>query len=253
MLKIGKSGQLTGIPIANGQSLSDTDFPLIGPSIGPNSFGETATGPSTGISTRNLQGDSASAPQSPYSITRALIRDLTLPTIPNLDIPPSPPGSPPPGMEEKITHFLALKKQGVHFNEKLSQSSALKNPSLLKKLMSFAGVDENDQYETTLPRDVWDPTSFPKSAYKDELAKSQQEISKKREEDRVRIQRETVDFVPATASGTSSKSGTPGPANVSNSRGLRLSAAERVMAGLDRDRPRSPQPSGLASRGRNQR
>lgn len=201
------------------------------------------------------ESDPTSAPQSPYSANRALIRDLTLPTLPNFDIPDSPPGSPPPGLDEKFGHFLELKKQNVHFNEKLARSSALKNPSLLRKLMDFAGVDESEQYTTTLPSGIWDPKSFPAFAYKEELAKSQQEIHKKREEERAKVQRESIEFVSASASGQSSRAGTPGSAGVG--KGLRGSAAERVMAGLDRDRVRSPQTSNLVARlsasGRNSR
>ena len=185
---------------------------------------------------RNVDGDTLSTPQSPYSANRAAIRNLTLPTIPNFDIPPSPPGSPPPGMDKKFEHFLELKKQGVHFNDKLAKSSALKNPSLLQKLMDFAGIDEEDQYNTTLPEDIWNPKAIPAWAYKEELAKSQQEISKKREEEKSRVQRESMDFVPATNSTESTRNGTP--AKSGNNKGL--SAAERVMAGLDRDRVKSP-------------
>lgn len=142
-------------------------------------------------------------------------------------------------MEKKFEHFLELKRQGVHFNEKLAKSSALKNPSLLQKLMASAGVDEHDQYSTTLPKDIWDPTGFSSWAYKEELAKSQQELTKRNEEDISRLQRESVDFVPATRTEPRNRGGTPGSAVVA--KGFRGSAAERVMAGLDRESTMSPQ------------
>ena len=142
-------------------------------------------------------------------------------------------------MDKKIRHFLELKKQGVHFNDKLANSSALKNPSLLQKLMDFSGLDEADQYSTTLREDVWNPQGFPTWAYKEELAKSQQEVSKKKEEERARLQRESIDFVPATNSGHASRGGTP--AANTGAKGVRGSAAERVMAGLDRGGTSSPQ------------
>lgn len=179
-----------------------------------------------------------SAPQSPYALNRAAIRNLTLPAIPNFEIPPSPPGSPPPGMEKKFEHFLDLKKQGVHFNEKLAKSSALKNPGLLQKLMEFAGVDEEDQYNTTLSEDAWNPKGFPVWAFKEELAKSQQEMTMKKEAERSLLQRESIDFVSATNDGESLKDGAPG--TIVSTRGARTSAAERVMAGLDRGRVGSP-------------
>ena len=180
-----------------------------------------------------------------------MIRDLTLPAIPNLDIPPSPPGSPPPGIDEKFSHFLELKKQGVHFNEKLARSTALKNPSLLKKLMGFAGIEEDEQYATTLSDDLWEPAGFPSWAYKEELAKSQQEVLKQKEQERARNQRESIEFVSTSVSGNSSRAATP--SGLGATKGLRGSAAERIMAGLDRDRVRSPQTSNLATRSGNDR
>ena len=192
-----------------------------------------------------VEDGNVSAPESPYSAARSMARDLTLPSIPNLDIPNSPPGSPPPGMQKKMTHFLELKKQGIHFNEKLAQSSALKNPSLLSKLMTAVGMEGDEQYVTTLPKDLWDPSGFPSWAYKEELAKAQQEAQKKREEEAARTPRDSIDFVSASVSGQSSRSGTPG---LGSSRGQKASAAERVMAGLDRDRARQLPRSELTSR-----
>ena len=179
-----------------------------------------------------------------------MIRDLTLPTIPNLDIPPSPPGSLPPELDKKFDHFLKLKIQGVHFNEKLAKSSALKNPSLLRKLMDSAGMEEFDQYEYALSKRLWNPAEFPSWAYKEELAKNQQEVTKKREEERTHTQRESIEFVSATTSGKSSRIATPSEGDAA--KGLRGSAAERVMAGLEKDRVRSPQIN-LASRASNER
>jgi hypothetical protein len=133
----------------------------------------------------------------------------------------------------------------VHFNEKLARSSALKNPSLLQKLMTFSGIDGSGQYACALPKEVWDPDIFPEWAYKEELAKSQQAVLKKRELEKTTVQREGLEFVPATT-GDSSRGGTPGASHVGG-RGLGQSAAERVMAGLEREKSGSPAlPGGLA-------
>lgn len=199
----------------------------------------TANGNHVGPSPSRIPASgTASASHSPYSANRSIIRDLTIPTKANFDIPSSPPGSSPAGMDKKFDHFLDLKRQGVHFNEKLAQSSALQNPSLLPKLMNFAGLEERDQYATTLPKDVWNPAGFPTWAYKEELAKSQQGISKKREYSNSRLHRESIEFVSGTTSGVSSKGVTP--ASDTGSKGPRGSVAERVMAGLDRERMCSP-------------
>jgi len=173
---------------------------------------------------------SAPTPQSPYSQNREVIQNLTLPSIPNLDIPPSPPGSPPPGVDGKIAHFLRLKTQGVHFNEKLASSSALKNPSLLGKLMASAGLDEEQQYATSLRTELWDPACFPEWAYKEGLLKAQQEAEKLRQEETVGKARNRVDFMPAQ-SGVGNENAT----HVASMRTEGRSAAQRVIAGLSRD------------------
>lgn len=186
-----------------------------------------------------------SASQSPYSSKRSLLHDLTLPTYVNLDIPPSPTGSPPPQTDQKFEHFLELKKQGVHFNEKLARSTALKNPSLLEKLMDFAGLQHGDQYSTSLSKDIWDPEGFPPYAYKEKLAEMQQAISKRREEEKSRLQRESIEFV----SGTNSEHSMSGKIQSSElkPKATRVSVAERVMAGLNRERtrPTGAEPSDL--------
>jgi len=180
-------------------------------------------------------------PQSPYSANRSMIRELTLPTVPNLDIPPSPPGSPIASTNAKFAHFLELKKKGVHFNAKLANSPALKNPALMKKLMDFAGVDEKDQYATTLPKEIWDPNGFPTSAFREELAKNQKQILKRKEDEKSGGKRTAIDFVSGTTSGESSRSGTP------NRLGGRMgskSTSERMMAGLNNGKTSLPQVAG---------
>lgn len=111
----------------------------------------------------------------------------------------------------------------------------------MQKLMDFSDIGEDGQYATTLPKDIWDPAGFPQQAYKEQLSKSQQHIRKKLEEKKARGQRESVDFIPAATSGESSRSGTPG----SSARTGPKSAAERVLAGLDRGRSNSPQGQNL--------
>ena len=236
--------------LVNGRSGAGKDAPMLGAAKAHTNSGRPTIGPSIAPSSMSLEVEAHSTPQSPYTANRAMVCDLTLPTVPNLDIPVSPPGSPPPGTDKKFAHFLELKKQGVHFNEKLARSSALKNPSLLKKLMDFAGIEEDHQYATTLRAEIWDPTAFPAAAYKEQLASTQQEILKKQEE-RAKAQRGAIEFVSASASNQSSRSGTP--ASCTNIKGLRGSAAERVMAGLDRDRVQSPGTTNLVARSNSSR
>lgn len=137
------------------------------------------------------------------SVSRDLVRDLTLPPVPNLDIPPSPPGSPDPTAQKKISHFLALKDQGVHFNEKLAASTSLKNPSLFFKLREHAGIDDREQYASSLPSDIWDASSLPNWAYHEELYKSQQATRAQLDEKRAAEGRDRkIEFVPPKTSRT---------------------------------------------------
>ncbi|PON23932.1 hypothetical protein TGAM01_v207260 [Trichoderma gamsii] len=157
--------------------------------------------------------ESQEPPASPYSANRALIHDLTLPSVPNLDIPPSPPGSPPLGANKKVDQFLQLKKKGVHFNSKLEQSTALRNPSLMDKLLDFVGIDEVGQYETTLPKELWDPRGFPEWAFRDKLSKSREKIAKEKEADRTGGGRTAIDFVASNSSSSGAAAGVPGGLN----------------------------------------
>lgn len=150
------------------------------------------------------------APSSPYSASRSLIHTLTLPTVPNMDIPPSPPSSPSQitsqaALTAKFDKFLELKrKKGIHFNARIADSHALKNPPLMDKLLVFVGVgvefddgsiDGVEQYATTLPSELWDPAAFPEWAYRGPLRKSQERVQK----ERGREKGETVHFVPASS------------------------------------------------------
>ena len=139
-----------------------------------------------------------------------MIQDLTLPSVPDFDIPPSPPGSPSPATSKKFEQFLELKKKGTHFNSKLEQSVALRNPSLMDKLLGFVEVEGVSQYETTLPTDLWDPKSFPPWAFRDGLRKSLEKLAKERESEKANGNRSSVDFVLSTTPGATAASGIGG-------------------------------------------
>lgn len=148
------------------KSEAATDHMKNGPSLPSSSIANNGfIGPQTPSLTKAAGNESKATPQSPYSETRSFIQGLTPPPLPRIDIPPSPPGTVSNEINEKFQHFFELKKQDVHFNEKLARSSALKNPSLVHKLMDFAGIGEGS-YDTTLPRDIWDPSKFESSTRK---------------------------------------------------------------------------------------
>lgn len=126
------------------------------------------------------------------------MQDLTLPPVPNLELPGSPPGSPDPVASSKTAQFLSLKKERVHFNEKLAGSSSLKNPSLFLKLREHTGVDERSQYATSLSSDIWDPESLPSWAYKEELYKTQQVLRSKISQSKQADKNRSIQFVSST-------------------------------------------------------
>lgn len=123
------------------------------------------------------------------------MHNLTLPPIPNVSIPPSPPGSPRPSASAKIEQFLKLKSNGIHFNEKLANSSALRNPSLLASLIEFAGIDEEAQYASSLPGDLaLGPERFDEWAFVENINQEIAKREKKRKEARTGL-----DFVHSTS------------------------------------------------------
>lgn len=136
-----------------------------------------------------------------------------MPTVPNFSIPNSPP-PPARNSEEaaalaattkKFERFLELKKQGVHFNQRLKNTSSLRNPSLLPKLMEFAGVSKEDSYANTLTGGMEVPGVWPEHFSPENLVKMDERLNRRR-----MGEREKVEFVAASRSGGSSKSGTPG-------------------------------------------
>ncbi|GAB7357218.1 hypothetical protein MBLNU459_g8199t1 [Dothideomycetes sp. NU459] len=193
-----KTSQPFAKPVADGTlqaRQAQPDAPP-GPSLGP-APGPAAMPPDLAEGDDDLPQDDGAVPTSPYTADRLLVRNLTMPPVPNFDIPPSPPGSPPPTTTARFGRFLELKKKGVHFNERLSQSAALRNPGLLSKLMDFAGISTEDQYATSLPEAVAPRSNFPEWAYADNLVAAHKKIAKKREEERAKMHRDSVDFVPA--------------------------------------------------------
>ena len=86
--------------------------------------------------------------------------------------------------------------------------------------MNFAGVGDERQYTTTLPTELWDPVGFPTWAYRGALAEVQYDHVKKKEEERIRLQRASIGFVTA---------GTPErPSGLIVPKGSKANAAETV-------------------------
>ncbi|KAH7401939.1 HCNGP-like protein-domain-containing protein [Phaeosphaeria sp. MPI-PUGE-AT-0046c] len=207
----------TNIELTNTLTDAEPQEPLPGPappahSVAPDSLNGPAQGPTVSLPSREEDPIDDVPHGSPYTSNRAMIQNLTLPTVPNFDIPPSPPGSPPQKATKKFAQFLELKKKGQHFNQRLEGSSVLRDPGHLRRLLDFAGINGGEQYVSALSEDVAVPVAFPPWAYVEELKASQKQILKAREQQKSKLPREAVDFVSATKSGTSSTVGTPGKA-----------------------------------------
>ncbi|EWC46153.1 hypothetical protein DRE_04531 [Drechslerella stenobrocha 248] len=191
-------------------------------------------------------GNASEAPEpllSPYSHARSLLRSYTIPTLaPDFSIPDSPPGSPPPGTTKQFASFLELKKKKVHFNQKLAQTTALRNPNLLENLMGHVGMDAADQYASNWNKAAWNPDPAVLAAGIDRrrgesavqaLARLQKEGFERRQADR-----QSVEFV--SGGGNTASAEKSGNAGGKAAQVVPMSAAERVMSGLDRDRKGSP-------------
>jgi hypothetical protein len=235
---IATNNELADAPVASAPTplrptLQEDARPNSGSVDGP------AQGPTVAPSPAEDGADGEAAPGSPYSSNRAVVQNLTLPSVPNFDIPPSPPGSPPQTATKKFAQFLDLKKKGVHFNQRLEGSSVLRDPGHLQRLMDFAGIGEEEQSATTLSEDVAVPTVFPEWAYAEQLRASQRQILKTKEQARSAAPREAIDFVSATKSGTSSGTGTPATTSKRKEAEHR-STGDAPSRGSRRSRSRSP-------------
>ena len=171
-------------------------------------------------------GGDGEPPLSPYSAERAAVRQLTMPRVPDFDIPAEEDQDQGLGdtsaaaLNKKFATFLELKqKKDTHFNARLAQSDAMKNPALMDKLMAFVGLpgastDEDAKapvdpekaaapYGTTLPAEIWNPAAFPAEAYRRSLRRLQEEAARQR----ARVPGEPVSFVSATSAESTSAAG----------------------------------------------
>lgn len=84
--------------------------------------------------------------------------------------------------------------------------------------MNHAGINDEAQYFTSLPLDLWDMSNLPNWGYKEELLKTQQDIRRKTEEKRLSGQRDSIEFVSGTSEG-SGRSNLPSSRTKANAAG----------------------------------
>ena len=187
--------------------------PVQGPIIGP-TIGETndTNGILGDLQDDGLRQEPGSAPSSPYAAERNALRVITQNSFMAASIPSSPPGSPDPAANAKVARFLKLKGKGVHFNADLAGKSSFQNPGLFSSMLGRAGLREEEQYASTLPRDVWHASIFPDWAYKEGLLQQQRDMNQKREADRKSQSsagKRTIEWVGEDQPNVSSRSSTP--------------------------------------------
>ena len=206
-MKAGFSNQLdVAVAETNGLEPGRAPGPTIGPARGAATENELA-----GYEDDDAYPETFSVPGSPYSNERSALHALTQTSFMASLIPPSPPGSPDPGANAKFKRFLELKSKGVHFNEDLAGKSSFQNPSLFASMLARAGITEQEQYSTTLPKELWSVEIFPEWAYKEGLLQQQRDINKKIEAEKKAQSaagKRTIEFIGAQ-SGSSSRASTP--------------------------------------------
>lgn len=148
--------------VVNPQPEPETSKPVLGPSI------------PTGSEQAELSYGEDSNTFLPDLPEQDLLRYLTQPSHSVAQIPPEPSGTADPAVTAKFKRFLELKSKGIHFNEDLASKSSFRNPSLFANLLERSGLPAESQYTSTLPKNIFDPSSIPSWAYKEELLKSQQ-------------------------------------------------------------------------------
>ena len=164
-----------------------------------------------------------------------------------MEIPPSPPGTPPPShsaLTEKFTTFLRLKnpttttttqhqqQQPIHFNARLAASQGMKNPAVTDKLLAFIGIDTADFPPDSDPSNPDTDTEATNGTGKGGVAQYSTLLSRevcqdagafpawayrgalrraqeKGGKERERERGEKVEFVKAASSSTAGEAGTP--------------------------------------------
>ncbi|CAE6448104.1 unnamed protein product [Rhizoctonia solani] len=105
---------------------------------------------------------------------RALLQPPPISGVEEFGIPPPSEDPVDAELAAKISKFLALKKQGTHFNDILMKNKSFNNPHIYAKLVDFVEVDETG---TNFPKSMWDPHDIQPEWYADELATAQKKRS----------------------------------------------------------------------------
>ncbi|CAO3626241.1 unnamed protein product [Cunninghamella blakesleeana] len=136
----------------------------------------------------------------------SLLKDLLIPKpidgIYNWGILPEPNTECDSEQQEKIEHFLSLRKSGHSLNEHLQKNKSFRNPRIYAKLVEFVDIDE---LGSNFPKDQFDPKGFPSSSYIDGILDIQHQLAE--EKAQAAKGRTQLAFVPSSS--TTSSTSTP--------------------------------------------
>ncbi|CAE6433622.1 unnamed protein product [Rhizoctonia solani] len=132
---------------------------------------------------------------------RALLRPPPVPEVENFGIPPPSEDPVDAELSAKISKFLALKKQGTHFNDILMKNKSFNNPHIYAKLVDFVEVDETG---TNFPKSMWDPQDIQPEWYAEEIAAAQKKRGAESAAAQAPGKRSRIAFDSASSSSTSS-------------------------------------------------
>jgi len=93
-------------------------------------------------------------------------------------LPPEPPGTCSPALQESINKLYNRKKEGYDMNAVIQSKKAFRNPSIYEKLIQYCSIDEHG---TNFPKELYDGHLFGPESYYDELAKVQKADMERRE------------------------------------------------------------------------
>lgn len=97
-------------------------------------------------------------------------------------LPSEPKEKCPDKLQDKISHLYdRMKHSNMDMNKLIQERKDFRNPSIYEKLIQFCEIDE---LGTNYPPELYDPKSWGKESYYEELAKSQKIEMDKREKDR---------------------------------------------------------------------
>lgn len=124
------------------------------------------------------------------------VKPNPIPSITMPQLPPEPAGRCSNKLQEKITKLLEKKhRENLDLNTNIQIKKNFRNPSIYKKLLSYLNLDETG---SNYPKSLFDPTCWTEESYYENLSKAQKEAYEKKEKEKAKLSRTSVEFVSGT-------------------------------------------------------